>query len=336
LPHIGRNSFRRRLSHWFEDDGQRNNDAARFFNTFLAILILVNVTAVILETVESIRDRYGLTFSIIEHAATAIFSVEYLLRLWTVVDLQGGQFAHPIWGRLRYMRSFFALIDLAAVLPALLGFLGAGDLRVLRLLRLLRMLKLTRHSTVFNLLWAVFREEARSIGALVFILSLTLTISGALAYMIEAEEQPAVFNSIPAAMWWAIETLTTVGYGDMVPATVLGKMLGGMVSIVGIGTLALFSGVITVGFLDQLRIRREQVSGATRTAAVEGVANGENARQGADAGDCIDLTDLKMNGPFTGPAALTPRALISGQQVCPHCGHGLTPRGHRSEVGGGA
>ncbi len=116
------------------------------------------------------------------------------------------------------------------------------------------------------MLWAVFREEAQSIGALIFILCLTLTISGALAYMIEAEEQPAVFNSIPAAMWWAIETLTTVGYGDMVPATAMGKLLGGTVSIIGIGTLALFSGVITVGFLDQLRLRREQVSGVPQTS----------------------------------------------------------------------
>jgi voltage-gated potassium channel len=197
-------------------------------------------------------------FSVTEHVATAIFSVEYVLRLWTIVDLHDPRFAHPIWGRLRYMRSFFAVVDLVAILPALLGFFGAGDLRVFRLLRLLRMLKLTRHSTVFSLLWAVFREEAQLIGALLFILSLTLTISGALGYMVENEEQPALFNSIPAGMWWAIETLTTVGYGDMVPATALGKILGGLVSIVGIGTLALFSGTITVGFLDQLRIRRER------------------------------------------------------------------------------
>ena len=152
----------------------------------------------------------------------------------------------------------------------MLGIFGAGDLRVLRLLRLLRMLKLTRHSQVFSVLWAVFREEAQSIGALIFILCLTLTISGALAYMIEGDEQPAVFNSIPAAMWWAIETLTTVGYGDMVPATAAGKLLGGVVSIVGIGTLALFSGVITVGFLEQLKNRRDhRVRVTAETLTVE-------------------------------------------------------------------
>ena len=246
----------------FDDDAPRNR-ATRLFNLSLALLIVANVTAVILETVEPIRARYDAFFLAAEHTATAIFVVEYLFRVWTAVDLHDIRFRDPLWGRLRYMRSFFALIDLISVLPALLGILGAGDLRVLRLLRLLRMLKLTRHSPVFSLLWAVFREEAQSIGALVFILCLTLTISGALAYMIEADEQPAVFNSIPAAMWWAIETLTTVGYGDMVPTTVAGKLLGGLVSIVGIGTLALFSGVITVGFLEQLKIRREQLTTAT-------------------------------------------------------------------------
>ena len=154
------------------------------------------------ETVEPIRNRYSMAFSVAEHAATAVFSVEYILRLWTVVDLRDGQFSHPVWGRLRYMRSFFALIDLVAVLPALLGLLGADDLRVLRLLRLLRTIKLTRHSRVFNLLWSVFREEAPTIGALIFILTLTLTVSGALAFMVEGTSNLRCFSSIPAAMWW--------------------------------------------------------------------------------------------------------------------------------------
>jgi voltage-gated potassium channel len=320
LPYTGKTLLRRRLSHLFDDDPSRNNKAPQLFNTFLATLIIINVAAVILETVEPVRDRYPLAFSITEHAATAIFSVEYLLRLWTVIDLHDGQFAHPIRGRLRYMRSFVALIDLVAVLPALLGWLGAGDLRVLRLLRLLRMLKLTRHSKVFGLLWAVFREEAHSIGALVFILCLTLTISGALAYMIEFEEQPAMFSSIPASMWWAVETLTTVGYGDMVPATAMGKILGGLVSIIGIGTLALFSGVITVGFLDQLKIRREQASVAVRMSATERTRDGGNASESPDAGAYIGLTS-----PTIG-------AQMPTETACPHCGHLLlTPLGHRVE-----
>jgi voltage-gated potassium channel len=254
-----RDTWRQRLVLLFDDDAQQNR-ITQYFNSALALLIVVNVGAVILESVEPIRAGHPFVFVTLEHIATAIFAVEYALRIWTAVALHSGRFRGPFYGRLRYALSFFALVDLVAILPAVLGLLGAGDLRVLRLLRFLRMLKLTRHSTIFALIWAVLRQEARAIGALLFILCLTVTISGALMYMIEGDEQPATFNSIPAAMWWAIETLTTVGYGDMVPVTAGGRMLGGLVAIVGIGTLALFSGLITVGFLDQLRIRREQTN----------------------------------------------------------------------------
>jgi voltage-gated potassium channel len=308
------NSWRRRLSHLFDDDAPRNR-ATRLFNLLLALLIISNVAAVILETVETIRLRYEVFFLAAEHAATAIFTVEYLLRVWTSVDLHGGQFSHPVWGRLRYVRGFFPLIDLVSVLPAVLGLLGAGDLRVLRLLRLLRMLKLTRHSAVFSLLWAVFRQEAQSIGALIFILCLTLTVSGALAYMIEGDEQPAVFNSIPAAMWWAIETLTTVGYGDMVPATVAGKLLGGLVSIVGIGTLALFSGVITVGFLEQLKTRREQRA----TVAAEAPAAEQALREIGPSADPLSRRPWRV----ASATAQVVSARIS-RETCPHCGHRLS------------
>jgi voltage-gated potassium channel len=254
--------LRERIAALFDDDAHQSR-AAHYFNAALAAMIVLSVGAVILESVEPIRARHTTAFFVVEHVATAVFAVEYILRVWTAPDLHGGRYREPLWGRLRYAGSFFAIIDLVAVLPAFLGFIGAGDLRVLRLLRFLRMLKLTRHSTIFSLIWAVLREEARSIGALVFILCLTVMISGALMYMIEGDEQPGVFGSIPAAMWWAIETLTTVGYGDMVPQTALGRTLGGIVAIVGVATLALFSGLITIGFLDQRRLRREQASLAT-------------------------------------------------------------------------
>jgi voltage-gated potassium channel len=245
-------SLRRRLSAVLDDDAPPSI-ASHIFNTSLAILIIANVIIIILESVEPLRMRYETAFSACEHVATAIFAVEYVLRAWTCVDYRNGLYSRPVWGRLRYLRSFFAIVDLLSVLPALLGFFGAGDLRILRLLRLLRMLKLTRHSTVFRLLWAVFHEEAPAFLGLLFIMFLALTMSAALMYIFESEEQPAAFSSIPAAMWWAIETLTTVGYGDMVPMTTAGRILGGIISIVGIATLALFSGLVTVGYLERLR-----------------------------------------------------------------------------------
>ena len=250
------NAWRAQLAVVFEDEEPRSR-ITRVFDTALAILIVVNVTGVIVESVDSIRQHFAVQLDLLERTATAIFAAEYVLRVWACVDLREAGYRDPLWGRLRYMRSFFALIDLVSVLPAILGLFGAADLRVLRLLRLLRMLKLVRHSTTFGLLFAVLRDERQSISALLFVLLLMVTISGSLMFMIENETQPGVFTSIPIAMWWAIETLTTVGYGDIVPLTATGRIIGGVVSIVGIGTLALFSGLITVGFLDQLRAYRE-------------------------------------------------------------------------------
>jgi len=299
--------WRHNLAILFEDLEPRSR-ATQVFNACLAALIVANVASVLLESVETLREDFGAFFFWLEHASTAVFAVEYVLRVWVCVDYHEAAYRDPLWGRLRYMRSFFALVDLVAVLPAVLGILGAADLRVLRLLRLLRMLKLVRHSTTFWLLGAVLREEAQSIASLLFILLLTVTVSGALMYMLEADKQPDVFSSVPVAMWWAVETLTTVGYGDMVPATAIGRLLGGVVSIIGIGTLALFSGLITVCFLDQLRLQRE------KTAAVAVAAN-----VGPEANDGWRAEAASDDGM---PA------------VCPHCGFAF-PQRARTAAGGG-
>lgn len=247
-------SWRRRLGALF-DDALPTTWASGLFNSALAAVIIINVISVVLESVKFLRHRHADVFWWIEQSATMVFAVEYMLRVWTAVDLHDTRFRHPIWGRLAYMRSFFAIVDLVAILPAILGFLWGADLRVLRIIRLLRMLKLTRHSSGFAMIWSVLREEAHAISYVIFILCFLLTLSGALMYMIEGEAQPEVFTSIPVAMWWAIETLTTVGYGDIVPATLAGRILGGIVSVVGIGTLAILSGLITVSFMSQLKLR---------------------------------------------------------------------------------
>ncbi len=301
------------------DHGLPTNKISRYVNAVLAVLIMVNVGCVILESVESLRDSHGLFFWWVEQIATVIFAAEYGLRVWTAVDRAGGRFAHPVFGRLRYMVRFFSVIDLIAILPAMLGMFGADDLRVLRLLRLLRMLKLTRHSTAFSLLWAVFREEANTILAILFVLALSLLMSASLMYMVENEVQPAVFSSIPAAMWWAITTLTTVGYGDMVPMTALGRVLGGLVSVVGIGTFALFSGVLTASFMNQVRIRREKY----RQLVEAGVATG-----------MLTLGDLAMieamgedlgigKSDSEDIAEETLLDLPHGHGHCPNCGYHL-------------
>lgn len=318
---------RRRLARLFDDDLPPTR-ATRLFQGALALLIVVNVGGVILESVEWAELRYRLVLRWIELIATAAFAVEYVLRAWAAVDLQDPRFHEPIRGRLRYLRSFFALVDLVAILPGILGVLGAGDLRTLRLLRLLRMLKLTRHATVFNLLWAVFRDEARSIGAVLFILLLTLTISASLMYMIEGEAQPEAFSSIPAAMWWAVETLTTVGYGDLVPVTPLGKFIGGVVSIVGVAAVALFTSLITVSFLDQLRLRRAVLRRALADRPSDRVLTGAERMTIEDIGGRLGLPQSETAEIID--RARDPARDPAGGPTCPHCG-GLIAAG----AGGG-
>jgi voltage-gated potassium channel len=310
-------AVRRQLGRVFDDDLPPTR-AGRIFNAALAILIIVSVSGIILESVEAFNRRFARELGWLETIATAVFAVEYVLRAWAAVELQNPRFHHPLWGRLRYLRSFFALVDLVAVLPVILGMLGAGDLRTLRLLRLLRMLKLTRHATIFNLLWAVFREEARSIGAVLFILLLTLTISASLMYMIEGEAQPDTFSSIPAAMWWAVETLTTVGYGDLVPITVLGKIVGGIVTIIGVAAVALFTSVITISFLDQLRLRRAALRHVVGARLGEGQLSLEL--------DAIEEFGERLGLPETDAAEAIKDSAgdLAPLGVCPCCGGRLT------------
>lgn len=306
--------LRRRLGRLFDDDLPPTR-LTHVFQIALATLIAVNVAGVILESVDAVSDRFGAELWWLEQVATAIFAVEYVLRAWACVDFHHGRYRHPLWGRLRYLRSFFALIDLASILPAVLGLLGAGDLRTLRLLRLLRMLKLTRHAQIFNLLWAVFREEARSIGAVLFILGLTLTISASVMYMIEGEAQPDGFSSIPAAMWWALETLTTIGYGDLVPTTPLGKIIGGFVMIIGVVAVALFTSVITVSFMDQLRLRREALHEAAKASLADGVLTLGELDAIEQLGQRLGLPPADIHEAIVGTARD-----LGSLATCPHCG----------------
>jgi voltage-gated potassium channel len=309
-------TLRQRVNAWFDNDLPANW-GGRVISGFVGLLIVVNVFSVVLESVESLRQRHFETFWWIEQVSTAVFAVEYVLRVWSAPDRVSGKFRLPVAGRLRYACQPFALVDLVAILPAILGMLGADDLRVLRLLRLLRMLKLTRHSTAFTLLWDVFREEAQSIGAVLFMLVITLIMSGSIMYMLEGEAQPEVFSSIPAAIWWALVTLTTVGYGDMVPVTVWGKIFGGFVAIVGVCTLALFSGLLTVSFMDQLRMRREHYRSMLRA----GMAAGQMRPRDAEA---MERIGTDMGVPRRDAEAMVDQALAdAGDERCPHCGQAM-------------
>lgn len=227
-------------------------------NAFLLILILINVAAVTLETVHEIYQQHVKLFALIELISVMVFTVEYLARLWVCVEDPDNASLAAWKIRMKFATSPMGLIDLLAILPFYLfgfGVLTQVDLRYLRLIRLIRILKLTRYSHSLQTFIAVFKKERRIlISSLVIIVMALICASGAI-YAIERHAQPDVFSSIPAAMWWAMATLTTVGYGDVVPVTVLGKVVGSFVMLSGIGIFVLWTSLFASSFSEEIKRR---------------------------------------------------------------------------------
>ncbi len=230
---------------------------SRCINYALIGLIIGNVIAVLLESINSIYKDYQWYFDIFEHISILIFTVEYILRFWSVVE------KNPLdseWRqRWKYITSGAAIIDLLAILPAYLNFFVQIDLRFLRTLRLLRLLKLTRYFVSLQILLRVIEREKGSFQAVIFILSIMIVMAAAGIYVVESRAQPDVFSSIPASMWWAVVTLTTVGYGDVTPITPAGRFLGALITILGVGLAALPAGILASGLASELEQRKQQL-----------------------------------------------------------------------------
>ena len=244
------NSRLRARVFWWLERPDRVADGPRILEIALILLITLNVTAVILETVDPIYTRWQNAFNLFEIFSLIVFVIEYAARLWIAPENPD----RP--SRWSWAVSPLAVIDLLAILPALLYLFIPIDLRILRTFRMLRLLKLTRYSPALGMLLAVFEEEAGAFFAGFFILMLMLIFAASGAWLVEHEVQPEAFGSIPAAMWWAVATLTTVGYGDVVPLTVAGKVFGAIITVVGIGMAALPAGIIASGLNEQLHRRR--------------------------------------------------------------------------------
>ncbi len=236
-----------------------DDTASRFTDLFLFILIALNVIAVIVETVDDVKTQYATVFLYFEVFSVAVFTVEYVLRLWTCVTDR--KYAQPVLGRLRFAGSWHAVIDLLAVLPFFLPMFLPIDLRILRALRffrLLRFLKLSRYSESMRIFGKVLRSERAELMVALFVAGVLLIIGSSFLYLVEHDAQPDVFSSIPAAMWWGVATLTTVGYGDVYPVTPIGRFLGAIVAIMGVGMFALPAGILASGFAREMGKRRAE------------------------------------------------------------------------------
>jgi voltage-gated potassium channel len=234
----------------------------KIINIFIVALIILNVMAVMLETMPSIGKNPDAMrfFHYFDLVSVIIFTIEYVLRVWSSNHEE--KYKGKVWGRLKYMLSPAALIDLIAILPSYLhAFIGL-DLRILRMLRLLRffrLFRLTAYTKPAHMIANVFRKRKNEL-ALSFILAIFLIIiASCVMYFAEhqyPDEKTSLFSSIPRTIWWSVVSLTTTGYGDMVPLTNLGKVIASIIMLTGVAFFALPAGIITAGFIDEFRLNR--------------------------------------------------------------------------------
>lgn len=234
------------------------DDAATLVDdALLTGLILVNVVAVVLETVPGWGTRYAGVFNAIEWVSGPAFTLEYLLRLWACRE--DPRYARAVGGRIRYALRPLLLVDLLAILPFWLPMLIPLDLRVLRalrLIRLLRLFKMARYVESLQTLGTAIRSRRDELLITLAALGILLLVASTLMYYAESAAQPEAFSSIPKAMWWGVTTLTTVGYGDLYPVTPLGRFMGAIIAILGVGLFALPAGLLASGFSDALQAKR--------------------------------------------------------------------------------
>ena len=247
----------RRRIHYLLDAGG-SDLASRLVHRFLIALVIASISVVVLETVPDLAMRFGTLFTIIEITAVVVFTTEYLLRLWSAPDHTPFSELTPAQARWSFMLTGSALIDLLSILPFYLAIFVPADLRILLLFRLLRFFKLARYSPGMRSLMAALEAERKALFASAVVLFGLVLIAAAAMHLVEHEAQPDRFGSIPESMWWAIVTLTTVGYGDVVPITVAGRIVAGFTMLAGLMMLALPIGIVANAFAEEIH-RREFV-----------------------------------------------------------------------------
>ena len=218
----------------------------------MSVLIVVNVVFVLVDTVKNRPEGLAVTSSVVEVSSIAVFTVEYLLRLWTADLVFPG--SRPAVARLRYVVSGMAIIDLLSILPFYLPMLIPIDLRVLRLLRLVRLVrvfKLGRYSAGLAAVGRVLKKSAPALVSSMSVVFLLLIVSSVLEFSVENPTQPDKFDSAFSALWWAVSAVTTVGYGDVYPKTLLGKVIGSVIALLGVALVAIPTGIISAGFVEE-------------------------------------------------------------------------------------
>jgi len=269
--------FQRRLMEILEQATDKDR-ASKICDAFITTLVLCNILSVILESVSSLQAVYGQYFDLFEFWSVMFFTLEYVLRFWAT----GAKYADhgQKWqGRREYMFGFYGVIDLLAILPFYLQMLFPGaDMRALRILRLVRVLKLSHYNSALEDLFNAVKNEARSFIAALYLLTIAIILTSSLMYYAEGDTQPEHFSSIPASMYWAIITLTTVGFGDISPVTWIGQVLATITAFIGVCTVAMLTGIVASSFATQMARRRVVYESQLREAYKDGVLSDEEKK----------------------------------------------------------
>jgi voltage-gated potassium channel len=245
----------RRRVYMVLEQGPVGDGVGLLFDRLLVALILINLVAVALESVPDYRARYALLFALIEYFSLVVFTVEYGLRLWAAVEHGPHQHLPAARARLRYAISPAGIVDLLAVLPFWFAMVLPADLRFILVFRMVRFFKIARYSPVMrSLLDVLYRERRALFGCLVITLG-TALVAAALMHLAEGRVQPDKLGTIPEALWWAIVTVGTIGYGDVVPVTALGKLIATGTIFLGLIMMALPIGIIATAFSEQIHRR---------------------------------------------------------------------------------
>lgn len=244
-------------------DPSRDVKGLSLANKVLTGAILISVAFAVLETEPTISARFPLMFEVAEATFTTLFLAEYLVRIW--IAPEDPRYHRPILGRLRWMLTPTAIIDVVALAPALVLF-GAGPVYVLRLFRLARILriaKLGRMSAAITVMGDAITARRFELLVSLSVAVMALVLSSTAMYLVEGQLQPEAFGSIPRAMWWSVVTLTTIGYGDVVPITALGRIVAGITAMCGIGLIAAPTGVLAAAMSDAAKRRRDHTKTIT-------------------------------------------------------------------------
>jgi voltage-gated potassium channel len=241
-----------------------------YLDNFIVFWIALSIICVVLESVQSVHEVLSVQFAWVDTLAFSVFTLEYLARAYAAPE--SPKFKALTHKRLGHVLTFQALVDLITILPFFLEhFLPYPlDLRFLRIFRLSRMLKLTRYTSATDTLVQVLKREWPVIFSSIFVLLLLIVMTASLGYLLEHDAQPDVFTNIPEAIYWAMTTLSSIGYGDMTPITPLGRAVTSVIAIVGVGIFALPAGLLASAFSDQLQINRDQFKAEIKKSVERG------------------------------------------------------------------